>query len=55
MKKKDASKVSKVQGVNKGGCDSRLRVLGAAGLSSGFASSHFDGFGFVWWEKMGLV
>jgi hypothetical protein len=23
-----------------------LRVLGAAGLSSGFASSHFDGFGF---------
>jgi hypothetical protein len=24
----------------------RLRVLGAAGLSSGFASSHFDGFGF---------
>jgi hypothetical protein len=32
------------------GCDSRLRVLGAAGLSSGFASSHFDGFG-IWLLK----
>lgn len=29
-----------------GGCNSRLGVLGAAGLSSGFASSHFEsGFG----------
>jgi len=40
-------------GVNNGRSDSRLRVLGAAGLSSGFASSHVDGFGFVWWGKMG--
>ena len=38
------------QQVNKEGCDSRLRVLGAAGLSSGFASSHFDGFG-IWLLK----
>jgi hypothetical protein len=34
--------------------DSRLRVLGAAGLSSGFASSHFDGFGIGMrsWERV---
>jgi hypothetical protein len=47
--KKDASKGIR-RDVNKEGCDSRLRVLGAAGLSSGFASSHFDGFG-IWLLK----
>jgi hypothetical protein len=47
----DASQRDPRSWVNKEGCDSRLRVLGAAGLSSGFASSHFDGFEFVGWEK----